>query len=187
MPNPPLDLEERAAPGMGRGLFATRDIPAGTAWCVESTIVGSNRVQDFVIPIDDHDERYWVESMRGSVTAAEAIQSHNLLQHLAATAALLSRVTPTPYFQVRDANLYMRANDGVYRPGMTADEYESAAAADEQSRVNAGFLTRIPREAGAPVGLVFVTLRDVAAGEELLVAYGREFWYDAEGLPLEQP
>jgi hypothetical protein len=62
-------------------------------------------------------------------------------------------------------NLFMRANDGIYRPGMPRAAYLDRYVRSDGT--NAAFLVRLPTRAEAPA--------------DLLVGYGPDFWYTADG------
>lgn len=155
---------------MGAGLYATEHIPMHTAWPVEGFVVGTCRGDGYVFEMKKSIQ-YWLngkivqhwEAMQ--LTSVEHCFNWALSQHMAQGGR--------SFFRVAEDNIFMRINDGIYRPGMCQAMYEYCASQKDFPGVNVTFMTHLR---GDRVGLVCVTTAPIERGSQLFTSYGWPFW-----------
>jgi hypothetical protein len=163
-----VPLEVRPTVSMGLGVFATRDIPAGTAWevpdarqyaCPSATRPG----YEFVLTLDL--SQYCAPRRGAGVACTPAGRGLTPAQSRSLGARLGGRRTCVLNFN--EECLFMRINDGVHDASRTSTSYQPSRG----DKSNAIFLFAVHA-----ISLYCITTRDLCAGDEVFVAYGATYW-----------
>ena len=162
-----VPLEVKPTTSMGLGVFATCDIPSGTAWEVPNARHFAYRSAtrpgyEFVLTLEL--SQYCAPRRGGRVACTPAGQGLTAAQSRSLGTRLGGRRSCVLNFPAEC--LFMRINDGVHRaPG---------AATEGRCGCNAIF-----RFAVHEIALFCITTRDIRVGEEVFVAYGADYWREA--------